>query len=271
MIFYNSSTLFMKIMAQKLGYFMSIIGRIITYPLYRYFFLAIFTWLISQPVQAAVLVKNKMWPKNTTLVVVFLDGTNTQHALVKKYAPRWLDETSLSFKFFDGFEKGIKQSHIRVSFTSHNGSKLGDHGDYLSKQPTLLLNELNQSDLPEETQRRLILHEFGHALGFEHEYRNPNWPFGQQAIEEQIQNCIPRLQKLGYRAKEAEQKCIQINRLLNQELVHSTVYDEFSIMNYAQKVLLKDNSYKQISARSHLSILDKLAMRQWYGNISNTH
>jgi len=241
MTFYNSN----RLLAKKLFNFMPAITLSRCSSLHFYLYLLVFILLLSHSAQAAVLVKNKMWPKGMLLHVVFLDGTNAQKTSVKQYAPLWLKETNLKFKFFDGFEKGLKQSHIRISFSSHDGSKLGNHGDYSSKDPTMLLNELNQPDLVEKAKRRLILHEFGHALGFEHEYRNPNWPFGQ--------------------------KCVELNSLLDKKLVYSTIYDEFSIMNYPQKIQLKDNTYKQISAKSELSLLDQLAMQQWYGEIDMTN
>ncbi len=267
MTFYNSN----RLLAKKLFNFMPAITLSRCSSLHFYLYLLVFILLLSHSAQAAVLVKNKMWPKGMLLHVVFLDGTNAQKTSVKQYAPLWLKETNLKFKFFDGFEKGLKQSHIRISFSSHDGSKLGNHGDYSSKDPTMLLNELNQPDLVEKAKRRLILHEFGHALGFEHEYRNPNWPFGQKAITQQIKDCIPRIQKIGYTLDEAHQKCVELNSLLDKKLVYSTIYDEFSIMNYPQKIQLKDNTYKQISAKSELSLLDQLAMQQWYGEIDMTN
>jgi hypothetical protein len=220
--------------------------------------------LVQAPSHAAVLVKDKMWPKGSTLAVVFLDGKFSQKASVKQYAPLWLEGTSLSFKFYDSLEKAPKQTHIRVSFTSYDGAKLGNHGDYLSKHATLLLNSLNDPDLPEEDKKRLILHEFGHALGFEHEYRNPNWPFGNAPIEQQIKDCIPRMEKIGHSPEKAHKKCHEINSLLEKSLVHTTIYDEFSIMNYPQLIKLGADSFKRIEARSELSLLDQLAIQQWY-------
>lgn len=221
--------------------------------------------VLSSEIAAAVLVKDKMWPRHSTLNVVFLDGTSRQHQLVKDYAPLWTNGSSLKLKFFDGFKQAPKHTHIRVSFKFHTGSVLGNHGELESRDPTLQLSELNDKNLPINFARRLILHEFGHALGFEHEYRNPRWPYGVAAIQTQIEECFPRLVKIGYDDKEARTRCIEINETLESSQVNSTTYDEFSIMNYPQKIRLKDSSLKHIKTRFKLSILDKLAMERWYG------
>lgn len=213
---------------------------------------------------AAVIVTDKMWPKNTTLNVVFIDGTINQKAQVKQYAPLWLEKTSLKFTFYDDFESAPKATHIRISFADTTGSMLGNHGNYYSQEPTLQLNKLNEKDLPIIYIRRYILHEFGHALGLEHEFRNPHWPYGNATIEQQINACIPRLKLRGYAENLAYKECREINKILDKSSTKSTIYDESSIMNYPLEIILSNNQPKQIVATNKLSILDKIAIRQWY-------
>lgn len=220
--------------------------------------------LTSTTTKAAVLVKDKMWPKNSQLNVVFLDGTAKQKALVKKVAPDWLKNSSLRFKFFDDIKKAPLKTHIRISFKYSTGSILGNHGDFLSREPTLQLDKLNQKDLPENYARRWILHEFGHALGFEHEYRNPNWPYGDAPIEAQIQACFPTMLKLDYSQSDAQKKCREINQILKKSSTESTVYDEYSIMNYPMEIKKGKQISEKIPVRFELSVLDKLAIERWY-------
>ncbi|TQV88656.1 hypothetical protein [Aliikangiella coralliicola] len=219
----------------------------------------------SQTGRAAVLVKDKMWPQNMVLNVVFLDGSAQQIDLVKNIAPLWVENTSLKLRFISKIDSKSIDTHIRISFSSHTGSMLGDHGDYAGTTPTLLLNRLSQEQLAPELAKRYVLHEFGHALGFEHEYRNPTWPFGNAPIQKHIENCIPRMKQLGYLGQKATIKCREINQPLPSQKINATIYDQHSIMNYPQVVVLEDNTEKLILAKSELSALDKLAMERWYG------
>ncbi|MET1256165.1 hypothetical protein [Aliikangiella maris] len=206
-----------------------------------------------------------MWPKNSTLNVVFIDGTTEQKAVVKRYAPLWTENSSLQLAFFDSLAHAPKYSHIRISFQSHTGSILGNHGDLVDQAPTLQLAELNRLSLESERAKRLILHEFGHALGFEHEFRNPLWPYQYSPIEKQISECTPRLQAIGFNAQDATIRCREINQMLEPELINATIFDEFSIMNYPLTIPINRQQNKTIKATSQLSILDKLAMERWYG------
>jgi hypothetical protein len=101
-----------------------------------------------------------MWPPNTNLNVVFIGGTTPQKKVIKEYASLWLHDSSLSFSFFESFVEAPNETHIRIGFHSHTGSQLGNHKDHYSKQPTLLLSQLNQADLPEFAVKRIVLHEF---------------------------------------------------------------------------------------------------------------
>jgi hypothetical protein len=220
--------------------------------------------LLSFHCHSAVMIKDKLWKSNTTLNIVFIDGSKEQHQFVKKIAPQWLHNTNLSFNFFDSFINASKQTHIRISFQLQNGSQLGDHEDYLSQSVTMSLFDLTSNHISDLSKQRIVLHEFGHALGFEHEYRSHHWPYGAQPIKTIISNCIPKMIKIGYSENTAKQKCKLLNSPVSISTSYSTAYDEMSIMNYPLSFIQKNETAKTIKAHTTLSYLDKYAMQRWY-------
>ncbi|WP_210330514.1 hypothetical protein [Aliikangiella sp. G2MR2-5] len=221
--------------------------------------------LLSSPSNAATLAKDRMWPPGSIINVLFLDGSPEQMDRVRAVAPLWLVESSLVFRFFESPKEAPALTHIRISFFNQSGSRLGAHGDYQSLDATMQLAELNHYDLESSLAQRYILHEFGHALGLEHEYRNPRWPYGEKAIEEHIERCIPRLQNNAFNKEEAAVRCNEINTKLDSSNSHFTAYDKLSIMNYPQSITLEEGQKVLIKATTRLSILDKLAISRWYG------
>jgi len=215
--------------------------------------------------QSAVLIKNKQWQKGMVLNVIFLDGNKELHNLVKTTAPQWLQNTSLSFKFYNNLAAAPQSTHIRISFNLHSGSQLGDHGDYLSKLSTMNLFDLTTGQISDSAAQRLILHEFGHALGFEHEYRSQYWPYNHQAIQQIIVACYPQMELIGYSKQSARTHCNEINAPVDPNLAFVTAYDESSIMNYPMSFIQLDGNEKRIKAALKLSLLDHHAIQQWYG------
>lgn len=212
----------------------------------------------------AVIIKDKMWKPNTVLNVVFIDGSQKQQQFVKTIATQWLLNTNLSFHFFDSFANAPKQTHIRISFKLQNGSQLGNHKDYFSKSITMSLFDLTLDQVSVNSKKRIILHEFGHSLGFEHEYRNHHWPYGMQPIQKIIFNCLPKMIKIGYVKITAKDKCETINSPVKLNDSYTTAYDEMSIMNYPLSFIQNNGIAKTIKVQSTLSYLDKYAMQFWY-------
>jgi len=229
---------------------------------YRVFLLLLV--INSQIALSAVMVKKNLWPQNSQLNIVFLDGSEKLKSLVKTYSILWVKGSNLSLYFYSSLNNAPKNKHIRISFEHHTGSQLGNQKDNLSINPTMNLFALNSDQISDSGAKRLILHEFGHALGFEHEFRNPNWPYGQGAMTEILKECLPKMIFIGYSKNSALEHCLSISSKLDPKNILSTAYDESSIMNYALSFDNKNNSRINIKAQTVLSYLDRYAIQKWY-------
>ena len=133
-----------------------------------------FAWFAEkQPVDSqtkAALVKDSKWQTNEIITVSFLDGTEHQRALVRKFAAEWVTNlANLSFSWSEP-----PNTDIRISFRYRGSwSVIGTTcRDVLKSQPTMNFGWLTP-DVTEQEARRVILHEFGHALGLIHEHQSP--------------------------------------------------------------------------------------------------
>jgi serralysin len=118
----------------------------------------------------AALVKGSKWQSGDTISISFVDGTDQQKALVRKFASEWI--TSLANLRFAWLEP--PNTDIRITF-SYPGSwsVIGTTCRNVPQdQPTMNFGWLTPNVSDEEA-RRVILHEFGHALGLIHEHQNP--------------------------------------------------------------------------------------------------
>lgn len=116
------------------------------------------------------LVSGKKWKNGRILKVRFMDGDPAVQAKVEAYAHIWSDYANITFDFGNHAEP-----EIRISFKLKGSwSYLGN--DALSiphDEPTMNFGWLNVESSDEEVER-VVVHEFGHALGCIHEHQNPN-------------------------------------------------------------------------------------------------
>ena len=115
----------------------------------------------------------KMWKKGQTLGVRFLDGDAVQKAKTKQFAVEWLESANLKFDFSAGAD-----AQVRVSFEADPGSWSAVGVDCLVEEyfkkdePTMNFGWL-RDDTDDDEWRRVVVHEFGHAIGAIHEHQNP--------------------------------------------------------------------------------------------------
>jgi hypothetical protein len=116
----------------------------------------------------------KMWRDGKKLGVRFVDGTPQMRQKARQFAQEWCQYANITFNF-----NARSNADIRISFTADSGSWSAVGTDCLVRpvfpadQPTMNFGWLRE-DTPDLEWRRVVVHEFGHALGAIHEHQNPS-------------------------------------------------------------------------------------------------
>lgn len=110
------------------------------------------------------------WSTGAVITVRFLEGDQGLQRRVEAVAREWEKYANVKLSFVD---EG--KADIRIAFKQGNGSwsYLGTDARNIEQDgPTMNYGWLTPGS-PEDELRRVVLHEFGHALGLIHEHQNP--------------------------------------------------------------------------------------------------
>lgn len=136
-------------------------------------------------------------------------------------ASKWTDKTSLKFtKTNNWYEAQIRVLVTdKLKYGISGKSKLGIQSVTNMKEPSMTLSTESVSN---EYNIRTILHEFGHALGLQHEHVNPSLILQKSMVYSYCDS------------KGMSKEDCDINMFLNNELgtIVYTDYDPYSIMGY---------------------------------------
>ncbi len=188
----------------------------------------------------------RRWPNGIILRVHFLDGDPAVHKRVEPIAHEWSQYANIKFQFGAGPE-----AEIRVAFNPNLGSWSYMGTDcslpQLTGKPTMNLGWL-RPETSETEYRRVVLHEFGHALGLIHEHLSPDAkiPWDEEKV-------------IAYyrRTNGWKEEYIRSNVLKLPEADEYTAFDTRSIMLYPVPKELTKGGYEIPWQNSELSETDK--------------
>jgi hypothetical protein len=120
----------------------------------------------------AALLNDYKWSVGSAIKVKFVAGSPALQQKVRKVAERWTDAglANLKLNFVPSGD-----ADIRIAFQQGDGSwsYIGTYCKNIPQnQPTMNYGWLTDGSSADEIQR-VVLHEFGHALGLIHEHQNP--------------------------------------------------------------------------------------------------
>jgi hypothetical protein len=150
-------------------------------------------------------------------------------------------------------------SDIRITFRTKRGycSYVGREADSFPRDSTMFLQDIDEDLKRGNTDaRRIILHEFGHALGLQHELQHPDAtiPWDTAAVYKYYKEKFNWDSVLTFQ---------QVFEQLN-DIESKSRFDTASIMIYAvPPELTKDKKYS-IRWPENLSPIDKEYIRKYY-------
>ena len=201
--------------------------------------------IVRQPLTVST---RMMWPTEQIITVAFYpnEASNIVIDKVKKYAKAWESVANVKFDFTND----LHGAFIKVGF------KKGGSWSWIGRQ--VMYNPFNErtmnfgwfdNNTAEEEFSRVVMHEFGHALGFIHEHQAASANISWDA--EKVYAFFAESD--GWSRADVDRN---IFKKYSQTSTNGTAYDRSSIMHYFfPQGLTTDNS--SFTINTSLSALDR--------------
>ena len=214
------------------------------------------SWLeqnMPNDIALAVGEHGKYWKTGSTIVVGFNGGSAHLRERIQYYANQWTNYANLRFQFQDGWYN----ADIRISFQRGGSwSMVGTDAYYASSSRATmnfgwLTDHSNEGEI-----RRVVLHEFGHALGLHHEHQHPtnSIPWNRPAVYDYYATHN------GWDRYRVDAQVFQRYSTTQTQYSH---YDPNSIMHYPIPNRLTHGDY-EVQWNNTLSHTDKEFIQQVY-------
>ncbi|MGI2904985.1 M12 family metallopeptidase [Tolypothrix sp. VBCCA 56010] len=200
------------------------------------------------------LIADKKWKPGRTLRVRFLDGDPIVHQKIAQVAQQWSQFGNIKFQFGND-----PNAEIRISCKLGAGSWSYIGTDALNipkNQPTMNYGWL-KPDSDNREYFRVVMHEFGHALGCIHEHQHPQAgiPWNREAVYRYYMSAPNNWNKQSVDTN--------IFQLYSKNITQFSQYDPQSIMHYAVPKELTIGGF-EIGWNTNLSATDKQFIAQMY-------
>ncbi len=199
------------------------------------------------------LISSKMWMPGKVVTISFMDGSSVQRYKVREHARRWLTHANIKFRFLSG-----RTGMIRITFDQAGSwSTVGTDALLVpDNEPTMCYGWLEDNSDPAEYER-VVVHEFGHALGCIHEHQSPatgiNW--NKEAVYRYYQGAPNFWSK--------EEVDWNLFEKYDQTLTQFSAFDNESIMAYPVPKEFTLDGFS-VPFNSQLSTTDKSFIKAKY-------
>lgn len=201
------------------------------------------------------------WANGSEIKVKFMDGNERVHSFVMSTVKAWTREANLTFSFY--YPGDSEDGDIRITFTKDgNWSHIGNYARSIAdSEPTMSLqNVVGENN---DNERRIVLHEFGHAISLDHEHWSTFFPgVWNEAVA--LKYCMDGQ---GW----DEDKCRRnfFGSDDNRNSSTASLYDKNSIMLYPFPSHLFINNF-EAKTNNSLSAIDKTFVRALYPKKNET-